>query len=145
MGVSHASLMLGCELVLPLTRLRPSRALLPRSAVGSSMWKPQHDMKQTFDKKHKPQPPITEMSDWVRARCPHRAKKLSTFWCSPSQFSRQLGSVIFQLSVGPRWHTSCLSRVCVPVNTPNVATAPRTVRARAHPGRLQDFDTTFHK
>ncbi|KAJ7991418.1 hypothetical protein DPEC_G00283640 [Dallia pectoralis] len=82
-GVSPAALMLKRELVLPLTRLRPPMATCPRpcpAAVKAHVKRQQSSMKPRFDEKHKAKWPAIRVSDWVRARRPHRANKLSSFW-----------------------------------------------------------------
>ncbi|KAJ7991326.1 hypothetical protein DPEC_G00296160 [Dallia pectoralis] len=78
-------------------------------------------MKRRFDEKHKAKWPAIRVSDWVRARRPHRANKLSSFWSAPYQVSRQLGPASFQLTDGSRWHASCLRRVPSPFHHPHLA------------------------
>ncbi|KAJ7998292.1 hypothetical protein DPEC_G00221180 [Dallia pectoralis] len=123
-GVSPAALMLKRELVLPLTRLRPPMATCPRpcpAAVKAHVKRQQSSMKRRFDEKHKAKWPAIRVSDWVRARRPHRANKLSSFWSAPYQVSRQLGPASFQLTDGSRWHASCLRRVPSPFHHPHLA------------------------
>lgn len=125
-GVSPAALMLKRELVLPLSRLRPPMATAPRpgpAAVKAHVKRQQHSMKQRFDKKHRTKWPTIQVSDWVRARRPHRANKLSSFWSAPCQVTRQLGPASFQLTDGSRWHASCLRRVPSPLHQPHLTGA----------------------
>ncbi|KAJ8014579.1 hypothetical protein DPEC_G00017100 [Dallia pectoralis] len=90
------------------------------AAVKAHVKKQQSSMKQRFDEKHKAKWAAIRVSDWVRARRPHRANKLSSFWSAPYQVSRQLGHS-FQLTDGSRWHTSCLRRVPSPFHHPHLA------------------------
>lgn len=125
-GVSPAALMLKRELVLPLSRLRPPMAARPRprpTVVKTQVKRQQRSMKHKFDRRHKTKWPDIRVSDWVRARRPQRANKLSSFWSPPCQVSRQLGPASFQLADGSRWHASCLRRVPTPVQQPPLARA----------------------
>ncbi|KAJ8006676.1 hypothetical protein DPEC_G00109700 [Dallia pectoralis] len=91
------------------------------AAVKAHVKRQQSFMKRRFDEKHKAKWPTIRVSNWDRARRPHRANKLSSFWSAPYQVSRQLGPASFQLNDGSRWHASCLRRVPSPFHHPHLA------------------------
>ena len=118
--VSPASLMLGCEMELPLGRLRTQKVAEPatrHTQEKQAVTRHQRAMKQRFDKAHRVKKPIIQVSDWVRARRPQRCNKMSSFWSDPLQVSQQLGPATFMLSNGSHFHSSRLRKVPAPQGT----------------------------
>lgn len=114
--------MLGCELQLPLDRLRPTGRETPGTTPfpGDRVQQQQRNMKQRFDNKHRVKRSTLTVSDWVRIRRPSRSHKLLSFWSAPQQITAQLGAATYRLMDGSRWHASRLRRVMPPLN-PNQA------------------------
>ena len=122
-GSSPALLMLGCELQLPLDRLRPptrnsSAATL---SLGNRVAEKQRRMKQRFDRGHRARAPALRVGDWVRIRRPNQSHKLLSFWFAPRQITAQLGSATLRFDDGSRWHASRLRKVAPPSDSDQAA------------------------
>ncbi len=103
--------MLGRELELPFSRLRPPHQLPVNTSIQARVHQHQRNMRARYDSKHHVRPTKIRVQDWVRARRPHRSNKLSSFLSEPLQVKRQLGPVTFELANGSCLHASCLRRV----------------------------------
>ncbi|KAJ8347520.1 hypothetical protein SKAU_G00261090 [Synaphobranchus kaupii] len=89
-GASPALLMLGREMQLPLDRLRAQGMTTPavgspQAQVKASVTRHQHQMQQYFDRRHRVKGAALRVGDWVRARRPHRGKKMASYWSQPLQ------------------------------------------------------------